>query len=159
MTHEIHQLYTELEQSLSDIFNRMDIAEDEISAAIVRDPSHGDAYNGSFGLLLPTETLHSDILYRNHCRNILGRVAIGEDTRPGTDAEVLGAFSMATLVAPPGRTLTLAYARLFGRMFPERDDIYGTLTEHTGQERTPGDVDNLIAKTRRKLAVADRVRG
>jgi len=155
---DIAKILTETRSALEPIFERIAIAEGQISAAKERDPANAERYDASFMLLVPTDTILSDRLYTHHCREILGRVAVGEDTRPGTNAEVLGALSMATNIAPPGRTLSLAYARLFEEIMPEHGELADTLTDSVGKEHYPGDVDELIETTRRKLSVADRVR-
>ncbi len=152
-----NKIVEEVEQLTSGLFERMELAENEITAAIERDPEHAEAYDAAFKLLVPTDTLISDSLYQRHCHELLSRVAEGQDTRPGTDAEILGAFSQATHAAPPNTTLSLAYARLFRRLFPEHAETADSLAHSVGRERYEGDVDDLIAWSRKKLAMKERV--
>lgn len=157
-TTDPNTILTEVEQLTAPIFERMGQAEEEITAAMQSDPANADAYNSSFSLLLPTGTLVSESLYRHHCRELLARVVDGTDTRPGTDAEVLGAFSQASHVAPPNGELSLAYAQLFRRIYPDASEHADELEKSAGRERYEGSVDELIAQTRKKLTVKDRVK-
>ncbi len=53
-------------------------------------------YHG-FKLLTPShELMGTEFVYRSHCRQILDRLAAGQDTRPGTDAEIACACADAS---------------------------------------------------------------
>jgi hypothetical protein len=75
---------------MADAFERMEWAEQEIAAAQARHPQQAGRIWHSFSLFQPNPGLGrmtSEMVYRSHCREILDRVAAGEDTRPGTAAE------------------------------------------------------------------------
>lgn len=155
---EVADIVHELEQATSGIFKRMELAEDEISQAMEEDPENAQLYNSSFKLLAPTDTLVSDLLYQRHVQEILYRVVEGLDTRPGTDAEVLGALSEASHHAPMNTAGLLAYARMFRNCFPDLTEEADALDKAAGHERYLGSVDELIETTRKKLAVKERVK-
>lgn len=111
-----------LARTVRTTFDRMEIAEEEIEAAKTRHPKEAGVIHGAFGLLCPTDPIRdlSDESFRFHCREILDRVARGQDVRPGTTAELLGFLADASQLAPPARVAALLYQELFGRLFPER---------------------------------------
>lgn len=137
----------------------MDIAEDEIAAGKLRYPLQADLINDSFRYLVPTECVHTDTLFRAHAREIVDRVAKGDDVRPGTTAEVIGAISKLTVVAPPSRELTLLYMKLFSQLFPHHAH---QVLEETGPIEPDGyerqRMDELEAELRRKLTTDRDVR-
>lgn len=150
-------LVKDTHDALGNIFERMELAEDEIAQAMKEDPANAELYNGSFKLLAPTPTLISDLLYQRHVQEMLYRVVEGLDTRPGTDAEVLGALSEGSHMAPMNTAALLAYAKMFRQCFPDLEDEAKALQDAAGRERYPGSVDELIATVRKKLAMKDRV--
>lgn len=106
---------------LDSIFSAMEWAEEEIDKAQAR---HGEQGKGriwhSFRLLQAThDTLLREVLYRAHCHEVLERVAKGEDTRPGTDAEMIVVLHQASLVAPMTSAGLCLYFRLALRSVPE----------------------------------------
>lgn len=104
-----------LGEAITGIFRFMEIAEEEIAAAQRRWPRHADALWDSFRLLTPTKGFRhkSEHLYRQHCREILERVTEGEDTRPGTKAEVLIGLVEVSLAVPLKPEAQYLYTRLF----------------------------------------------
>ncbi len=99
---------------LAGAFKKMDWAEDEITRAQKRHPGQADLMWHCFKLLNPThELMGTEWLYRSHCRELLDRMAAGQDTRPGTAAEICCQCSDASQLAP----LTESAAGLYGRMF------------------------------------------
>ena len=93
-----------------EIFALMEIAEEEL---------RGRDRPGLFMLLTPgvLVKLHPE-LYRGHVRELLARVEAGQDTRPGTKAEVLAYLSMASLKAPLNSTGEALMASLWSELFP-----------------------------------------
>ncbi len=70
----------------------VDVAEDEIEQAAVRHPQAADDLFHCFRLLVPAfeaRAWGTEFVLRAHCRELLERVAAGQDTRPGTNAECL----------------------------------------------------------------------
>lgn len=91
------------EQSFGGIFERMSWAEDEIAQAQARHPEQADTLFHSFSLLSGGEAsarMSVEAVYRAHAREILERVAAGEDTRPGTAVEVVIGLLAAAERAP-----------------------------------------------------------
>lgn len=82
-------------------FSLMEIAEDEISNAEFRCPAEmwDYIYHMSFLVLRPRIKM-TPALYRGHCKQLLDRMIAGQDTRPGTYAEMLMGMAEASLKAP-----------------------------------------------------------
>jgi hypothetical protein len=108
--------------TISGIFKRMDIAEEEIEAAQERHPEKADLLWECFAMCKPPELLgdKSDSLYRAHCRELLERVVAGEDVAEPTDAELMAAFSVVSLATPLTDAATFAYVQLFQSVFDDR---------------------------------------
>lgn len=142
------------------IFDQMDWAEQEIQAAMRRHPQHADAINDSFGLLLPNsglERMSSERVYRAHCREILDRVAAGEDTRLGTAAEVCCVLLKTSLRTPIRSEAMGLYLRMwFAAAFPDVADLAEASQHHEALES--GRIDEAEQEARMKLAVPDRRR-
>lgn len=76
-------------------------AEDEIVQVTRRHPHVADDLFHRFSLLQPTShRMATQFVYRSHCRELLDRVANGNDTRPGTAAEVCLALLEVSLITP-----------------------------------------------------------
>ncbi|MFJ4739125.1 hypothetical protein [Streptomyces sp. NPDC088775] len=113
---------------LESIFETMEWAESEIEKAMARhgepSPPPGERGKGpiwnSFKLLRSThDKLNREVFYRSHAHEILERVAKGQDTRPGTDAEMIVVLHEASLVAPMKSGAACLYFRLLDRSVPE----------------------------------------
>lgn len=86
---------------LAEAFEMVEWAESEIAQAQKRHPDQADTLFHSFSLLSVRDGLQprigTEIVYRAHARELLERVAAGQDTRPGTAAEVvIGLLAAAT---------------------------------------------------------------
>ena len=142
---------------LAGIFERMEWAEDEITRHQRRYPKHSDKLYHSFKLLTPTHDLMStEFVYRSHCRELLARVMAGEDTRPGTAAEVCCACCDSSQVGP----LTDTGAGLYGRMwqaagFPGQQ-FEAAQVHHEALSSSL--IDDAEREMRRKLRNDERVR-
>ncbi len=114
----------------------------------------------AFKLLVPLGFVaYSLKLYRAHCEELVARVKAGQDTRPGTEAEVIMVLSKASLARPPGRTEAALYERLFRKVFPGKVTHGGqpqAPDEPIAREEYPGVCDELLATLRRKAARPDR---
>lgn len=110
-------LGADLVSEMSSAFEAMEWAEDEIVQAQRRHPTAADRIWHSFKLLVPTHPLSSraEVVYRAHCRELLERVAAGEDTRPGTAVECCAALSDTSAIAPLTTTGTGLYLRMWWR--------------------------------------------
>lgn len=130
-------------------------AEEEIERASRRHPAQADALFHAFPLLIPTSHLMSTMfVFRSHAREILARVVAGEDTRPGTAAEVCCLCCDSSLVAPLTSAAVGLYARMWAKAFPQQPQMT-TAIEH--YEALHGSaIDDLEATTRRQLSVPTR---
>ena len=120
----------QLTNHLSALFDLMGIAEDEISAAMVRHQGHARLLWNTFQFMQPGILDQYDSrLYRSHCREILRRIALAGKfifqkrhekehaiNRP-TAAECLIGVSEASFVAPMHGAGSLAYHLLFHRVY------------------------------------------
>lgn len=109
-------------------FQQMRWADDENTKAMERHGEaapEGDAEGGpilrSYSLASVVEQpyMAPERLFRAHAAEIYDRVARGEDTRPGTDAEVLGLLVDASLVTPFCPGMTCLYFRLVAKVLPD----------------------------------------
>lgn len=110
-----------LARTVRTTFERVDIAEEEIQAAKLRFPARASEIHSAFACLCPTDPIRdlSDDVFHFHCRELLERVAKGQDLRPGTTAELLGLLSNASQMVPPTRVSALLYQELFSRLYPD----------------------------------------
>lgn len=135
---------------------QMEWAESEIAAAIARHPAQGDLLHHGFGLLVPTHDLMAtEFVSRSHYRELLDRLATGQDTRPGTAAEVACACAEASLVAPLSSTAAGLYFRMWESAFPDKPPITDLGQHHEALEGSS--IDAPEATSRRTLAREDRI--
>jgi hypothetical protein len=150
----VQEIVQETLSQLGPVFQQMEWAEEEIELAQRLHPAQADLLWTTFRLLVPTHHLmQTEFVYRSHCRELLERVAGGQDTRPGTSAEVAIACSQTSLVAPLTTSGTGLYLRAWAKAFPDRpitDDAGERLAHH---EALKGDViDEHEARARRTLS-------
>jgi hypothetical protein len=146
-----------LGSTISGLFRRMGLAEDEIDGAKRRDPGNAERIHGAFRYLQPTESLQGkvDDLYRAHCRELIARVAAGSVERelaPGTRAEALATLADLSLAAPLERTAGHLYGRLFGELFPKRAAELEPALHGPRDQYEEEQADELEGWFRRKLA-------
>lgn len=111
---DVAGIIADLRGLLDPLFDAITWAEDEIDAAARRHPAAAEKIQRSFLLLRPTHPrMRSQALYRSHCRELLDRVARGEDTRPGTAAECCLALSETSLRVPLRSSAVGLYARMW----------------------------------------------
>ncbi|MFC9755159.1 hypothetical protein [Streptomyces sp. NPDC056921] len=142
-------------------------AESEVEKAQVRhgepEPRPGERGEGpiwnSFKLLKPAhDMLHREVLFRPHCHEILERVAEGQDTRPGTDAEVIVVIHQASLVAPMKSGAACLYFRLLNRSVPEIARATAPEIDLASYEKVHGHAaDQYEADLRHKLRQERRI--
>ena len=120
-----------IEEGLGAIFDRMSWAEDEIAQAQTRHPDKADTIYHSFALLSGGEAsarMGVEAVYRAHAREILERVATGQDTRPGTAVEVIIGLLAAAERAPLSHEGFGLCARLWiAAGLPDHDDFSAKL--------------------------------
>jgi hypothetical protein len=147
----------DLMSAMSSAFAAMKWAEDEIARAMRRHPDQADPIWHSFLLLQP----HHDVVsaternYRAHCRELLERVAAGEDTRPGTAMECIAVLRDTSLVAPLNATGFGLYMRVW-----DKAGLPAVLPgpfEREHYEAIRGEqIDDAEYSTRRKLTQPER---
>jgi hypothetical protein len=149
---------------LNNAFALIYAAEEEIAAAQERHPEAADRLWHSYSLLTPPADgfMRREPAFRAHCREILERVAKGEDTRQATAAEVCRVLSEASLIAP----LTSPAFGLYVRMWqaaglPDLGDDGPSLREMGAHhEALEGPrIDDLESETRRKITARERQLG
>lgn len=133
-------------------------AESVIEAAIARHPDQGDLLYHGFGLLMPTHRLMTtEFVSRSHFRELLVRLATGQDTRPGTAAEVCCACADASQVAPLTSTAAGLYFRMWESAFPDKSPVTDRAQHHEALDGSS--IDALEATSRRTLARKERIVG
>lgn len=154
---DLAAIVAEVKDGLRGPLRQIDVAEEEIDAAMKRHPDQADDVYHAFLLLRGTHPLMDTMaVYRAHCRELLDRVAAGTDTRPGTDAEICCVASDASQLAPMNTTGTGLYARAFAAVFPDKyPEIWGDQAPHYEALRG-GEIDAETARVRGKLSLADR---
>lgn len=142
---------------LGSIFEQMEWAEDEIEHAQRRHPAKTALLWTTFRLLVPThDIMRTEFVYRSHCRELLERAAAGEDTRPGTYAEMAIACCETSLLAPLSTAGAGFYMRVWARAFPDQPliDADEQLGHYEALERRA--MDDHEAVLRRKLGRPQR---
>ncbi|HRK34499.1 MAG TPA: hypothetical protein PLJ47_07870 [Candidatus Hydrogenedentes bacterium] len=142
--------------AINQTFRRMEIAEKEIARAQRKHPKHKDRVFQVFRQLCPTPPLARvlDDVYRMHCRELIDRSIQCEDTKPATEAEVLGFLSQASLEAPLDRIPSLLYQQLFADILPVQARALpslGRIDSLDSYEQNA--VAELLHTLRRKLAI------
>lgn len=148
---DLQKEFDQLHAALKPTSQAMEWAEEEIEAAYGRHPeSAANRLHRSFLLLRPVfELMSTEFVYRSHCREILDRVAVGKDTRPGTAAECCIALSAVSMVVP----LNTSAAGLYARMWKLADLPAADLTDLADHyEALEGaQIDDLESMLRNKL--------
>lgn len=154
MRQELNEIFgQQLGGVISSTFYLMEVAEEEIRAAQKRNPDHTAAIWEAFRFLTPSEALRArgDRLYRAHCREILERIVNGQDLRPPTKAEKLGALAEVSFRFPLNNDLTFVYTRLFVDLFGKQDFIPDWALSSEIQQSWPGRRQEIEADLDRKL--------
>jgi hypothetical protein len=150
---------------VTNIFRLMSLAEEEIAAAIERDPLNELEINDAFCLMCPRMVLfggRTPELYRHHIRELIARHVAGEDTRPGTKAEVLATLSHTSLISNLIPAAHVLMEQLIDEILPEvHSEGYAWSKENSGwhaQEEYPGSVEATLADLRRECFDDQRTR-
>lgn len=141
-----------LPHGVMDIMRQIVEADEQIRLAVERWPDKAERLNSSFRMLMPSALLRGRVedVYRAHVAELLERLALGQDTRPGTKAEVLCAMLDSSLIAPPGDDYGRLVEVLFHEVMPGRLDAGRTHEQWAGQHA------EMLVEYRRALAQADR---
>lgn len=147
-----------LADTLDACFDQMAWCEEEIESAKARHPEASERIWASFKLLhAQSPLMDQEVVYRGHCRELLDRVAAGEDTREATNAEMAGVLSQFSLEHPLNAAASTLYMRVFVRAFPDKSGLAFDARDLKHEERMHGsEADDLERQLRRKARVADR---
>ncbi|MEV1170826.1 hypothetical protein [Nonomuraea sp. NPDC049784] len=145
---------------LDNTLDQVDWAEEEIAAASRRHPTQADVLFHTFSLLKPQYSrlthrrMTTEFVFRAHCRELLGRVIAGEDTRPGTAVEALCALGPALRATTLTKSAIGLYIRMWKQAFPDRDIFGDRLQHYEALEKTH--IDDHETWLRDKLANKNR---
>lgn len=108
---------------------------------------------GLFMALMPTPILRGMLprLYESHARELVDRWSNKGDLCLGTKAEVLAGLMNTSLKAPLNSSGLALYEKLFRECTGSDVD-----TETLGREDYPGQLDEILSDSRRKLRVEER---
>lgn len=133
----------------------------EVAEAIIAEEQEGkpgevrERIDRAFGIAVPTDPIRGrEVLYREHVRELCGRLERGEDTRPATDAEILGFLAESSLRVQLNWVPGALYSRLFERLFPGKAAELDLDVFAVGEFEEP--VANLEEDLRKRLAVDSR---
>lgn len=132
--------------------------EDEIVTAIGRHPEAENDLWHSNRIVLPgilSAAWGTEFVFRGHAREILERVAAGEDTRPGTAAECCIAMSAVSMAVPLHGAAAGFYLRMWRQAFPGHLAFDAELADHYEVAHGPG-MDRHERYVRRRLRVPGR---
>lgn len=99
----------------------------------------------------PLQTLNSEIVYKAHCKELIGRMERGEDITEGTKAEVVAVLSLNTLRSRLVQDYEHLYVRLFGELFPNISERLPQDEGSLSHETYPGAADEIYRVIRKKL--------
>jgi len=153
----IAELLARVQEEVTGAAALVDIAEDEIERAAARHPQAADDLFHCFRLLLPAfeaRAWGTEFVLRAHCRELLERVASGEDTRPGTNAECLLAIAQVAMEVPLNGAAAGFYLRMWSAAFPGHE--LGDRGQHY-EALYKGAIDDIERWTRKKLSIPGRV--
>jgi hypothetical protein len=130
---EIAGLWLKAQADVTAAFAVTDWAEDEITQAQKRHPAKADLLYHAFPALQPGEGFTFprtvEFVWRGHYRELLERVAAGQDTRPATYAEICLLMSAASERAPLTTDAFGLYVRAWCTAFPGADIGIGALRD------------------------------
>lgn len=155
----------DIRHGLTDVFSRIEWAEDEIDRAQKRHPDQADTLYHCFPMLCPREAtgtrMSTEAVYRAHARELLERVAAGQDTRAATAVEIVIGLLEAASLAP----LTHDGYALCARMWaiaglPDIDDMTDKLGHYeainpAGMDEQEQSARRACRDDSRKLGVID----
>lgn len=130
------------------VFEMMEIAEELISTYKKQYPDKKEKIHNAFTYMRPSKYLQNvpAKVYRIHAREILDRIVEGKDLKPGSDAELLTAFSEISLKIPMHAEPATAYIRLAKKHFP------GVVDLEYEYESYPGSIEETYQELRQKMS-------
>lgn len=151
------ELLAEAEGLMASAFAPVEWAEDEIAQACRRHPGSADLLYHGFGLM-PPGAFPVEFVYRGHARELLERIAAGQDTRPATAAEVCLVCAKTSQLAPFHTSGVGLYMRMWAQAFPGHPVHDGQDDDQVHYEALrSSQIDELEALVRRRAAQPWRV--
>ncbi|MFY1620072.1 hypothetical protein [Micromonospora sp. WMMD736] len=145
---------------LAGIFERIDMAEDEIRSMQQRHPAHRDELYHSFKLLQPRdigEGMYTEFVYLSHVRELLGRVVSGADLRPATYAEMSVMCAEVSQKVPMHGAGAGLYFRLWAKAFPTHPLTVEQAAQRVHYEKLfASQIDESQAELRYRMADPQR---
>ena len=139
-------------------FAAVEWREDEIALAVARHPAAGDDLFHANRIVVPsivTAAWDAEFIFRGHVRELLERIAAGQDTRPATAAECCIAMAEVAMAIPLHGAAAGFYLRMWQRAFPGHPDGDPSLAAAYERAHGPG-IDRHERYVRRTLAVPGR---
>lgn len=102
-----------------DAWRWVEIRDTEIRAAQARHPDQADRLFHAWDLVARPYWMESEAVYRGYVRELLDRVAAGEDTRPATAAEVALGCARYMMAVKPAQVVTGLAHRMWLAAFPD----------------------------------------
>lgn len=136
-----------------------DAVERVIERRTAENPLRSNTIDAVFKISCPRSGLFDRIdvgVFEWHVNELVDRLLAGEDTRPGTKAEVMAAMSAMSLVQPMNGDLILVYDMLFAEWNPEAHEKLGCPESHGLFEMWPGRAEEVFAEVREKLTDQSR---
>lgn len=136
-----------------DAFRWIAIRDAEIRAAQARHPDQADLLFHAWDLIARPWWMDSEAVYRAYVRELLDRVAAGEDTRPATAAEVALGCARYMMAVKPAEVVTGLVHRMWLAAFPGYP-VYDDLAKQVRWYEWDvgrGKMDDLEAELRRRL--------
>jgi hypothetical protein len=162
VTADLLDLWNQTKAFVEREFGHLTWAGDEITQAQARHPDAADILWHAWPLLgrrdIGTATMAIEFVYRGHVRELLDRLAAGQDTRPATDAEICLVCSEMSLQAPLTHAAAGLYFTCWLRAFPGNPVFDGQADEAEHAARSDGyEMRELERMTRRRATVPARV--
>lgn len=153
-------LVADLTAQTAPVFEAVQWAEDEITAARRRHPARADIIHHAFGVLAPRDIgpgMGTEFVYRGHVRELLERVAAGGDLHPATAAEICLALVETSLQAPMHGPAAGLYFRMWQQAFPD-NELTAEFAIHQGsyEDLHGSRIGELEADLRHRLRDPDR---
>lgn len=156
---ELRALWERTQAEVAQAFQCVDWGEDEIARAQARHPDAADLLWHSWDIIQPPEVFPlTEFVWRGHMRELLERIAAGQDTRPATYAEICIVCREASALAPLTTSAAGLYMRAWLKAFPDNPIPFpGELGSQAGMRahyeaiRGSG-IDDLEREVRAKIA-------
>lgn len=161
MSGDLLELFHQIQGEVTTAFRFLDWAWAEIIIAQEQHPHAADLLYHATPLLARRRfgetSMDVEFVYRGHCRELLTRLAKGEDTRPATDTEICMVCSELSLKAPLNAAATGVYFSAWLRAFPDDPVWDGQVDEAAHHARMDGyEMRDMERRIRRQASAPAR---